>query len=140
MMRTMTILWAGLAIACGIGLFLVKHQVQATENDLRQMQHQVRTDRSTIRVLEAEWTYLNNPARLSAMAERVLGLAPLRPQQVVTMVSLPMRPNAEPLPVLDRNDTRLGLGLPWATYPHRKPGANPAAEHDPELASVRMTP
>ncbi len=138
MMRTMTVLWAGLAIACGIGLFLVKHQVQATESDLRQMQHQVRTDRSTIRVLEAEWTYLNNPARLAALSERVLGLVPMRPQQVVTMASLPLRPDAAPLPFLAGNDIRLGQGLPWATYPHRKPGLAP--EPAPELASVRMTP
>lgn len=136
MMRTMTILWAGLAIACGIGLFLVKHQVQATESDLRQMQHQVRTDRSTIRVLEAEWTYLNNPARLAALSERVLGLVPMRPQQVVTMASLPLRPDAAPMPFHAAGDSGFGRGLPWATYPRRKPGA----EQAPELASARTTP
>ncbi|MFA7429640.1 MAG: hypothetical protein WCZ23_05760 [Rhodospirillaceae bacterium] len=132
MMRSMTILWGVLAIACGIGLFLVKHQVQATEADLRQMQHQVRSDRSTIRVLEAEWTYLNDPARLSALSERVLGLVPLRPQQVVAMASLPVRPDAAPTQYFG-GEINLGQnGLPWATYPHRKPIA--------ELASARTTP
>jgi hypothetical protein len=135
MMRSMTILWGVLAIACGIGLFLVKHQVQATEADLRQMQHRVRSDRSTIRVLEAEWTYLNNPTRLAALAERVLGLTPLRAQQVVTMASLPVRPDAVPAPFIAGGQREMQLGqngLPWATYPHRKPIA--------ELASARTTP
>lgn len=132
MMRGMTILWAILAIGVGIGLFLVKHQVQETEAELRRVQHQVRADRSAIRVLEAEWTYLNDPARLSALAEKVLGLQPLRPQQVVALADLPVRPDAPP-PGFRPAPAEVYLGAaPWATYPRRKPVA--------ELASMRGTP
>lgn len=130
MMRGMTILWAILAIGVGIGLFLVKHQVQETKAELHRVQAQVRADRSAIRVLEAEWTYLNDPARLSALAEKVLGLQPLRPQQVMAMADLPVRPDAPP-PGLSGQlaQTPPGQAVPWATYPRRKPGA--------ELASWR---
>lgn len=133
MMRGMTILWAILAIGVGIGLFLVKHQVQETEAQLRRVQYQVRADRSAIRVLEAEWTYLNDPARLAALAEKVLGLQPLRPQQVVAMADLPVRPDAPPQGFhVAPGGVELSSILPWATYPRRKPVA--------ELASVRGTP
>lgn len=131
MMRGMTILWGILAIGVGIGLFLVKHQVQETESELRRVQAQVRADRSAIRVLEAEWTYLNDPARLGALAERVLSLQPLRAQQVVTMATLPVRPDSPPTRYYSGVDPLIGQGgtVPWPNYPRRKPG--------PELASVR---
>lgn len=129
MMRGTTLLWGALAIACGIALFLVKYEVQNLEDELRQVQREVRADRETIHILEAEWTYLNDPERLARLAERVLGLQPVTPEQVVTVAALPERPEPPETMVGDR---RPGSPVPWASFPRRKPGL--------ELASARAVP
>lgn len=133
MMRGMTVLWGILALGIGIALFLVKYQVQETEADLRRVQAQIRADRSALHVLNAEWTFLNDPARLTALATRVLGLEPIAPHQMVSMSTLPIRPSA--LPGETGDDGRLYAEMPatagpspWVSYPRRKPG--------PEVASA----
>ena len=45
-----------------------------------------------IHVLEAEWSYLNRPERISLLAERFLALAPLSADHVVSINDLPQRP------------------------------------------------
>lgn len=124
MMRGMTLLWGALAISVGVGLFLLKHQVQETEAELRRAQAQIRADHSAIHVLNAEWAYLNDPARLAALAERVLGMVPVAPQQMVSMNTLPVRAGAAPSgPVGDQPGAlHLGSATPWTSFPHRKPG------------------
>jgi hypothetical protein len=41
-------------------------------------------------VLEAEWSYLNDPARIGALAERHLGLAAIPGERVVGFQDLPL--------------------------------------------------
>lgn len=93
MMRAATILWAILAIIAGTSLFMLKYEVQAQEQRLSGLRKDIVEAQESIHVLKAEWSYLNDPSRLREQAERHLGLHPLRPNQIVTIASLPM---AEP--------------------------------------------
>lgn len=133
MIRGMTVLWAVLAVLAGVAMFMVKYEVQALEESLRQVNGQIRADRRQIHVLEAEWAYLNQPDRLRELAEKHLNLKTLEPAQVITMASLPPRPLPDGAPddpsggngntVLSRAPDG-ALILPWATYPVRKPGTS----------------
>lgn len=92
MIRAATLVWAMLAIAVGVGLFMLKYEVQGLEDELTRLNREIRADRAAIHVLEAEWSYLNDPARLRDLATRHLGMAPLAPDQVSTVAQLPLRP------------------------------------------------
>lgn len=90
MMRAATILWAVLAVAAGTSLFMLKYEVQSQEQRLSGLRKDIVETQESIHVLKAEWSYLNDPARLREQAERHLGLHPLKPSQIVTIASLPM--------------------------------------------------
>ena len=43
----------------------------------------------TIRVLQAEWSYLNDPSRLEALARKHLPMGPASPSQIVGLDQVP---------------------------------------------------
>ncbi len=89
MIRIMVVLWAVLAAGVGVGLFLLKHEVQSLEDELVQANHAIRMTQESIHVLKAEWSFLNDPVRLHRLAERHLGMTLLKPGQVIVAAALP---------------------------------------------------
>ncbi|KAF0110950.1 MAG: hypothetical protein FD149_2580 [Rhodospirillaceae bacterium] len=89
MIRMMIVLWIVLAASVGVGLFLLKHEVQALEEQLAQTNRAIRVTQKGIHVLKAEWSFLNDPARLHRLAARHLGMTPLRPEQLTVAAALP---------------------------------------------------
>lgn len=87
-MRRSTLLWSVLAISVVIGLFVVKHRVQTLEDRLHALNADIITDRDAIQVMEAEWSYLNQPARLEALSKRLLGMNAPSAAQTVSMQEL----------------------------------------------------
>lgn len=61
MIRASAILWGLLALGVGTGLFVLKVEVQALEDKLTRLNAEIRRDRAAVHVLEAEWSYLNDP-------------------------------------------------------------------------------
>ena len=60
------------------------YQTQDSEKQAKSLQHQIIRARARLRVLKAEWAYLNRPDRLRDLTEinfDSLGLLPLRPNQ-----------------------------------------------------------
>ncbi|MDP6342973.1 MAG: hypothetical protein QF578_16060 [Alphaproteobacteria bacterium] len=92
MRQRITIVAMLLAVAVSFGLYRLELHVQDMERRLAQADERLREDQRTIRILKAEWSYLNQPARLQNLAERHLLLAPLSPQQINTLSALPLRP------------------------------------------------
>lgn len=90
-----TILWLVLAAVSGVVLYQVSYRVAALEVELARVNRQILRERDTIHVLEAEWSYLNDPARLADLVQRHLALQPLTPAQMVAIEDLPL-----PLPPL----------------------------------------
>lgn len=94
-MRAMTFLWIFLAAAAGIGVLLLKHNVEALEIQLQATNDAIMDDQQAVHVLKAEWSYLNDPVRLRQLAESHLSLAPMRPDQITTFADLPQAPPGE---------------------------------------------
>lgn len=69
-------------VLAGAGLFNLKYMVEHKEKQLKELQAQVLDDQRAIRVLRAEWAYLNSPDNIQTMAVRYLGLKPTSPRQV----------------------------------------------------------
>lgn len=76
MIRPSSVAWVILAIGLCAGLFLVKQQVSALEARLAQLNESILDDQQAIHVLRAEWSYLNQPARLDDLGRRLLHLEP----------------------------------------------------------------
>jgi hypothetical protein len=84
-----------LAVGVGVSLFLLKYKVQALENELVARQEQIVRDRGAIRVLQAEWTYLNDPERLRRLSSEHLAFGPATPKNVANIDALPFRAGME---------------------------------------------
>jgi len=89
-MRPATLFWIVLAGCVGFGLYHLKNQVQALEDELFRVNRTILAEQEAIHVLRAEWSYLNQPARLQALASRHLDLGPTKPAQIGTIATLPL--------------------------------------------------
>lgn len=94
-MRASYFLWGILAIGVGVSLFLLKYKVLALENELVARQERVIRDRAAIRVLQAEWTYLNDPERLRRLSGEHLGFRPATAADIAELSALPFRAAAK---------------------------------------------
>ena len=94
-MRFSMLMWAALTVVVGISLFLLKYQVQELEDQLQATYTQIEKDKSAIRVLHAEWTYLNDPARLRRLSEQHQTRSKWRPwRNCPTAMDAPPSPKA----------------------------------------------
>jgi hypothetical protein len=97
MIRISAIVWVVVLALLGIGLFQVKYNVQSKERELREVRRQIEANYTAIHVLDAEWSYLNDPLRLADLTRRHTGLAPTTPAQIGDFASLPLRIEDLPL-------------------------------------------
>jgi hypothetical protein len=98
MTRLGTVFWLVLVLAAGFTTFKVKYAIQDTEDQLNRVRRQTIAEQQEIRVLTAEWTYLNQPERLSGLNRRFLGLASINTKQLQRSIDeIPLRaPTASP--------------------------------------------
>lgn len=71
-----------------IGLYYVKTKAQSARNDVKRLERMVEVEREAIIVLEAELAHMESPSRLAPLAERELGLLPVRTDNVVRFKDL----------------------------------------------------
>ena len=81
------ILWAALAGVAGWAMFQVKYAVIDLEERLAAENRQILAHQEAIHVLKAEWTYLNEPARLARLVARHLDLVPAEGAQLATFAT-----------------------------------------------------
>ncbi len=87
-MRKSTLLWLGLTVFCGVALFHTSQQVHDGQELVAEMNSKIKQERESIEVLKAEWSYLNQPARLEKLARQHLGLTPMKGQQFKNVADL----------------------------------------------------
>ena len=83
-----------LALLAGIALFWTAQRVQLGEAQLRHLQAGAADEQESLRVLRAEWDYLNRPDRIEALARARLGMGPAHAGAVGD--ALPATPPATP--------------------------------------------
>jgi hypothetical protein len=98
MIRLGPLLWLGLVALASVGTYQLTFRVQTQVQELTQLDRQIQHDRDAIQVLRAEWSHLNDPARLADLAHRHLDLAPVAGLQMVRFEVLPQRPAPTTLP------------------------------------------
>ncbi len=106
-MRSLFCLLSALAV---IGLaFWAYHEnyrTQEVQAEAETLQYEISQARQRLRVLNAEWAYLNRPDRLRDLAElnfETLGLLPLQPYQFGKVDQVAFPPD-DPLPITNPVD------------------------------------
>lgn len=114
-----------LALIC-FELYNGVSRVKAQERELAALKAQVVSEQEAIRVLKAEWSYLNQPERLQTLAREHLPLAPTGASQIVVLASLPLKNTpAGASPVVEASELPQKV-VPNAPRPRFKP-AQPKA-------------
>ena len=137
MIKLATLFWLVLVTATGLAMFAVKYQVQALDDHLSESRKAVAAQERELRVLGAEWAYLNRPAALADMNRRFLALAPIATKQLkgaVAEIALrppPPPPNPELEPAV--------AAAPDAGAPETAAAAGPGAARLPE-SGLPVTP
>lgn len=90
-MNRMAVLWLFLAVTSGALLFKTSQQVTDGRQHLANITADIRREEDSLRVLQAEWSYLNQPDRLEKLAAQYLKLAPMKGKQFAEVDSLPPR-------------------------------------------------
>ena len=90
MRRSVTLAGIALVAALAFGLYKLKYQVQELEARSAAMKQAIASEREAIRVLQAEWSFLNNPERLNDLAERYLEFGPVGAVRVVRLGEIPI--------------------------------------------------
>ena len=95
MMRWLQVVCVIAAVGAAVFVFQVKYRAEAVAERATELQRQIDREVETTSLLEAEWSLLNQPARVQEVVDRhteLLGLQPLDPAQITKLENLPMRP------------------------------------------------
>src|SRR3954469_16443383 len=99
-MRLLNILIIGALILAASFVYKIKFDSTLQAERVAKARGELRRERDAIALLRAEWTKLDTPARLEALAKRHLALKPIDPTQFDDIDRLPERPSKpEPQPV-----------------------------------------
>jgi len=80
-----------LVAAISLGLYHLKYEVIRLEDKMVGHQRAIIAKHEAVRVLRAEWSYLNRPQRLETLARRHLDLVPVAVRQIGALDDLPLR-------------------------------------------------
>ena len=105
MIRIGTFVWLALLTLIGVGLYQVELGVLAKQAELRQIKEKIDANRDAMHVLDAEWSYLNDPTRLADLARRYTDMVPVTPTQLAGFERLMPRqaPVIDGVPTYERN-------------------------------------
>lgn len=117
------------AAAAGV-LFWVSQLVQESEVKKAQIAQSLAHEKEALRVLKAEWDYLNRPDRLEAMAQRYLNMVPVTTETVLR----PEKDIPEPL------EEKLAEDSPTYVSTQTQEGKKSGVIADPAKAREIKTP
>lgn len=102
--RISTIAALSVAVVAGLLLFQTSQNVQRAEDKLRSTQDALNKEHDSLRVLEAEWDYLNRPDRIEELARQYLKMQSPVPGSLVhdsqSAINPPPKPEIKSQPAV----------------------------------------
>lgn len=92
MIRTINVILILAMVSLSVLLYAINYQADSAERAGNALRRQIVQEQEAIRVLRAEWSYLNQPDRLQELSSKYLDLQPATAQQVGSFDSIPFRP------------------------------------------------
>ncbi|NCC21146.1 MAG: energy transducer TonB [Alphaproteobacteria bacterium] len=142
-----TVVSFSLAIASGGLLYLISQRVHEAESVLSRLEGQLDREEEAIRVLHAEWDYLNHPARLEQLARQYLEMEAPETNRILAGVTdlpepfIPALPPQKPAyrPVIEIRSVsaqrRAEPSAPIAS-PFPPPTVSGASSHDDQFNAL----
>jgi hypothetical protein len=126
-------------LACGSGLYVYqsKHRVQLLDREIEKTVHATDALREQTRVAHADWTLLNDPQRLQALADQFLNLKNVAPGQFTSLAELDNRLPAVSVPEPAPQDP---LAVPVPEPPPLVAAAPPPAPAKSAVVAVAPPP
>jgi cell division protein FtsL len=90
MIRIINLLLVVAVIGLSVGLYDIKYRAQVADREAQRLEAKIAGEQEAIRVLRAEWSYLNQPERLQELAARYTTLKPLTASQIGSFEDVPM--------------------------------------------------
>ncbi len=84
-----------LCVLAAAAAFAVSYEVEQLTDHLAATNTEIAEEAAAIAVLEAEWHFLNQPARLARLGAQHLGFAPLSGARLASIGAVPMLPPTE---------------------------------------------
>jgi hypothetical protein len=100
-MRFVHLIVVAALVAAAVGVYTIKFESTVRAEQVARLAAEIKRERDTIAALRAEWTLLDNPARIQALVHRHLALKMLDPAQIEHLDSLPERPPMPAAPPVD---------------------------------------
>jgi hypothetical protein len=139
MIRLSTLFWLVAISTAGFAMFAVKYEVQSLADQLARTVNQANDTERDIRVLNAEWAYLNRPDALAKLNNQILSLVPIATTQLrASVAEIPMRPPPPP-PVLVPSATLVAESPP-VLAPTPSKDILPVAAEVPSGQAVEVGP
>ena len=137
-MRFVHLIVVAALVAAAVGVYTIKFESTVRAEQVARLAAEIKRERDTIAALRAEWTLLDNPARIQALVHRHLALKMLDPAQIEHLDSLPERP---PMPagppadaianIIDALEGELPPGAAPSPAPPAAPSPAPPAAGAP---------
>jgi hypothetical protein len=132
MLRALNVIWVALMVAGAVLTYAMKDRAGRAADHVMQLRSDIAREKEALTVLRAEWSVLDQPARLQGLVERYgtyLHLVSLDVRQLATVEEVPEKPVESPSAGIDGVITS-GVAKPHApakprTPATRQPGANP---------------
>lgn len=106
MLRKFDIALIGAMAVAATVTYVIKHQTDEIRADIRTLQAEIDLEEDTIDLLEADWSFLNQPSRLQKLVElyeEELQLQATAPEQLGTIENLPAF-RRDVMPMADGSD------------------------------------
>ena len=91
-MRFLNIMMIAALVLAASYVYKIKFESTLQAERVAKLRLELRRERDSIAALRADWSMLDNPIRVQALAKRHLTLKPLEPTQFETIARLPERP------------------------------------------------
>lgn len=114
MIKTLNAIMVCTSLAGLVGVYALKYSVEGIASDKAALERKIDRQQGELSLLQADWSYLNQPAHVAPIVARhqeALNLYPTRQEQFGLMAALPMRPAAPDKAALDELLGLLDAGI-----------------------------
>jgi hypothetical protein len=97
--RTRDFIFVGLVLLVATATYVLKYGSEIDHNNVARLEREIEAKKGAIDILKANWSLLTSPARIQELSERhekELQLNTLKPNQIISIEDIPLRPNAAP--------------------------------------------
>lgn len=114
MIKTLNAIMVCTSLAGLVGVYALKYSVEDIASEKTSIERKIDRQKGELSLLQADWSYLNQPAHVAPIVARhqeTLNLVPTKQEQFGLMGGLPMRPAAPDTAALDDLLNSLDAGI-----------------------------